>query len=136
MGINEEDERRTRGAGGTPGGVGQFLIGLAMAVAGAYLLTQQVTVTSGFWTMWGYSTFGLSLLPLIVGVGLLFYNGKSIAGWLLTFAGVIIIFTGVLMNLQVYFQATSLFNTIVMLVLLAGGLGLVARALRPHGREA
>jgi hypothetical protein len=129
----EEDEEGSRGAGGTPGGVGEFLVGLAMAVAGAYLLTQHVTVTSTFWTLWGYNTFGLSLLPLIAGVGLLFYNGRSIAGWLLTFAGVVIIFTGVLMNLQIYFQPTSLFNTIIMLVLLAGGIGLVARSLRPHG---
>ena len=128
----EDEERRVRGAGGTPGGVGEFLIGLAMAVAGAYMLTERVTVTSGFWTLWGYSTFGLSLLPLVVGVGLLFYNGKSIAGWLLTFVGVVIIFVGVLMNLQIYFQPTSLFNTILMLILLAGGLGLVARSLRPH----
>ena len=130
---DEEEVRGTRGAGGTPGGIGEFLIGMAMAVAGAYLLTQQVTVTSGFWTLWGYSTFGLSLLPLIAGVALLFYNGKSIAGWLLTFAGVVIIFMGVLMNLQIYFQQTSLFNTIIMLVLLAGGIGLIARSLRPHG---
>jgi hypothetical protein len=129
----EEDEEGSRGAGGTPGGVGEFLVGLAMAVAGAYLLTQHVTVTSTFWTLWGYNTFGLSLLPLIAGVGLLFYNGRSIAGWLLTFAGLVIIFTGVLMNLQIYFQPTSLFNTIIMLVLLAGGIGLVARSLRPHG---
>src|ERR1700742_2668702 len=129
----EEDDERSRGAGGTPGGIGEFLVGLAMAVAGAYLLTQHVTVTSGFWTLWGYNTFGLSLLPLVAGVGLLFYNGRSIAGWLLTFAGLVIIFTGVLMNLQIYFQPTSLFNTIIMLVLLAGGIGLVARSLRPHG---
>src|SRR5436305_4760344 len=129
----DEDEVRRRGAGGTPGGVGEFLGGLAMAVAGAYMLTQRVVVESGFWAFWGYGTFGLSLLPLIVGVGLLFYNGRSIAGWLLTFAGVVIIFVGVLMNLQIYFQPTSLFNTILMLVLLAGGLGLVARSLRPHG---
>ena len=128
----EEEEVRRRGAGGTPGGTGEFLLGLAMAVAGAYLLTQHVTVTSGFWMLWGYSTFGLSLLPLVAGIALLFYNGKSIAGWLLTFAGVVIIFAGILMNLQIYFQPTSLFNTIVMLVLLAGGVGLVARALRPH----
>ena len=132
MEPDEDEERSTRGAGGTPGGVGEFLVGLAMAVAGGYMLTQRVTVTSGFWTMWGYSTFGISLLPLVVGVGLLFYNGKSIAGWLLTFVGVVIIFVGILMNLQIYFQPTSLFNTIVMLILLAGGLGLVARSLRPH----
>jgi len=128
----EDDERRVRGAGGTPGGVGEFLIGLAMAVAGAYMLTERVVVTGGFWTLWGYNSFGLSLLPLVVGVGLLFYDGRSIAGWLLTFAGVVIIFVGVLMNLQIYFQPTSLFNTVVMLVLLAGGLGLIARSLRPH----
>jgi hypothetical protein len=128
----EEDEERRRGAGGTPGGVGEFLFGLAMAVAGGYLITQHVTVTSSFWTLWGYNTFGLSLVPLILGVGLLFYNGKSIAGWLLTFAGVVIIFTGVIMNLQIYFQPTSLFNTILMFLLLAGGIGLIARSLRPH----
>ena len=133
MDRDEDEERDTRGAGGTPGGVGEFLLGLAMAVAGAYLLTQRVTVTSGFWTLWGYNTFGLSLLPLVAGVGLLFYNGRSIAGWILTFVGVVIIFVGVLMNLQIYFQPTSLFSTIIMLVLLAGGLGLVARSLRPHG---
>jgi hypothetical protein len=36
------------------------------------------------------------------------------------------------MNLRVYFAPTSLFNTLVMLLLLAGGLGLVARSLRPR----
>ncbi len=129
----EDDGRVGRGAGGTRGGVGEFLLGLGMSVAGAYLLTQRVTVTSGYWTLWGYNAFGLSLLPLLFGVGLLFFNGKSVAGWLLTFAGVVIILVGVVANLGVYFQPTSLFNTLVMLVLLAGGIGLVARSLRAHG---
>jgi hypothetical protein len=125
-----EDERSVRGAGGTSGGIGMFLLGLAMTVAGAYILTNRVTVTSGFWQLWGYNTFGLSLLPLIFGIGILFFNGKSIAGWVLLFIGIVIIFTGILMNLQIYFQSTSLFNTIIMLVLLAGGIGLVARSLK------
>ena len=129
----EEDERVKRGAGGTRGGVGEFLLGLGMSVAGAYLLTQRVTVTSGYWTLWGYNAFGLSLLPLLFGTGLLFFNGKSIVGWLLTFVGVVVIFVGIIANLGVYFQPTSLFNTLVMLVLLAGGIGLVARSLRAHG---
>lgn len=131
----EEEEQlaeRRRGAGGTSGGVGEFLLGLGMSVAGAYLLTQRVTVTSGYWTMWGYNAFGLSLLPLLFGIGLLFFNGRSIAGWLLTFAGVVIIFVGIIANLGIYFQPTSLFNTLVMLVLLAAGIGLIARSLRPH----
>ena len=128
-----EREPNVRGAGGTPGGVGEFLLGLGMAVAGAYMLTSRVTVSGGYWTMWGYNSFGLSLVPLIFGIGLLFFNGRSVAGWLLLFVGVVIIFAGVLMNLQIYFQQTSLFNTVVMLVLLAGGVGLVARSLRSHG---
>jgi uncharacterized protein len=122
-----------RGAGGTPGGVGEFLIGVVMAAAGGYLLTNQVQVTTSFWHLWGGSSFGLTLLPLLVGVGLLFFNGRSVAGWLLTVAGCAIIFAGILMNMDIYFRQTSLFNTLVMLVLLAGGIGLIARSLRAQG---
>jgi hypothetical protein len=127
-----ENDARFRGAGGTPGGLGEFLVGLAMAAAGGYLLTQQVTVTSGYWNLWGHNAFGLTLLPLLFGVALLFFNGRSVLGWLLLVAGAAILLAGILMNLQIYFQNTSLFNTLVMLVLLFGGLGLVARSLRSH----
>ena len=121
-----------KGAGGTQGGVGQFLLGLLMAVGGAYLLTNQVSVSSGFWGWFGPHTFGLTLLPLVFGIGLLFFDGASRLGWLLTAAGAVIILLGILMNLRIYFEPTSLFNTLVMLLLLAGGLGLVARSLRAH----
>ena len=33
---------KLRGAGGTPGGVIEFVIGLVMVIAGAYLITNQV----------------------------------------------------------------------------------------------
>lgn len=122
-----------RGAGGTSGGVAEFFIGFAMAVAGAWLLTNQVTVTTSYWRIWGMPAFGLSLIPLVVGVGILFFDGKSILGWLLTLAGAVIIFVGILTNLDIYFRPTSLFNTILMLVLLAGGIGLVFRGLQSHG---
>ncbi|HEX6099128.1 MAG TPA: hypothetical protein VF432_22640 [Thermoanaerobaculia bacterium] len=121
-----------RGAGGTEGGLGTFLIGFVMAIAGAYLLTSQVTVTGGFWHVGGYNTFGLTLLPFVVGIAFLFFDGKSIVGWLLTVAGAVILFTGIIMNMNIYFRSTSLFNTIIMLVLLLGGIGLVARSLRPR----
>jgi hypothetical protein len=121
-----------KGAGGTSGGIGQFFIGLAMAVSGGYLLTNQVTVASGFWAWFGPHSFGLSLLPLIVGIGILFFDGKSVLGWILSGAGTLFIFLGVLVNLRVYFEPTSLFNTVIMIVLLAGGLGLVARSLKPY----
>ena len=119
-----------RGAGGTPGGVGQFFIGLLMTVVGGYLLLNQVQVTTSFWNFGRYGGFGLTLLPLLVGVAMLFYDGKSIVGWILTALGAAIILAGILMNMDIYFRQTSLFNTLVMLVLLFGGLGLIARSLR------
>jgi hypothetical protein len=119
-----------RGAGGTPGGIGQFFIGLIMTASGAYLLLNQVQVTTSFWHFGRYGGFGLTLLPLLVGVAFLFYNGRSVVGWLLTSIGVAIVLASVLMNMDIYFRTTSLFNTLVMLGLLFGGLGLLARSLR------
>ncbi len=121
-----------RGAGGTPGGVGEFVIGVVMAAAGGYLLFNQVQVTTSFWHFWGGSSFGLALLPLLVGIGVLFFNGRSWLGWMLSIAGLAIVLAGILVNMDIYFQQTSLFNTLVMLGLLAGGLGLVAKSLRSH----
>ena len=122
-----------RGAGGTPGGLGTFLAGSAMVVAGGYLLLTRVTVSSGLWMLWGYNAFGLSLVPLLVGIGILFFDGRSLIGWVLTAAGALIILIGIIANLHVYFMPTSLFDTLLILGLLAGGLGLVARSLRAQG---
>jgi predicted membrane channel-forming protein YqfA (hemolysin III family) len=121
---------RVRGAGGTSGGIAIFLIGLVMAVAGGWLLTNQVTVTSGYWQWGGHNSFGLSLIPLIAGIAFLFFNGRSVIGWLLTLCGTVIILAGIITNLEIYFRPTSLFNTLMMLALLAGGIGLVARSLK------
>jgi hypothetical protein len=130
--MTDEPQRAFQGAGGTPGGIGEFLIGLVMAVVGGYLILSQVTVTTGMWAFWGYNTFGLSLLPLLVGLGWLFFDGRSTFAWLLALLGATIIVIGIIANLQLYFRPTSLFNTLIMLGLLAGGLGLIGRALRPH----
>jgi len=61
---------------------------------------------------------------------MIFFNGKSVLGWLLLAAGITIIIVGVLANLRIYFQPTSLFNTLMMLGLLAGGIGAMAAALK------
>lgn len=128
--LNTRDRRP--GAGGTPGGTAEFLLGLALAVAAVYMLTSKVTVSSGYWELWGHDAFGLSLIPFVLGVGFLFVNRASTIGWLLLGSGIIIIVSGILMNLHFYFQPTSLFNTLLMLGLLAAGIGLIVRGLQPH----
>ncbi len=126
------EDRRFTDVGGTPGGFGHFLLGFAMACVGGYLLFHQVTVVGGYWNMWGSNSFGITLIPMLLGIAVLFFNGKSILGWLLTGAGFFVIVAGIIANMHIYFQPASLFNTIVMLVLLVGGLALIARAMHPH----
>jgi hypothetical protein len=129
-GFDEEMKRKFQGPGGTPGGLGMFFFGLALTIAGGYLIMQQTQVTSGYWGWFGPNTFGFTLLPLLVGIGLLFFNGKSIFGWILAGGGLVIIFIGIITNLQIYFRSTSLFNLLVMLVMFAAGLGLMARSFK------
>jgi hypothetical protein len=127
------------GSGGTPGGVGLFFLGLAMAAAGAWALTNQVTVSDGFFAaglvvpVIGYQvhSFGLSLIPFIVGIAFLFFDAKSLVGWILSVSGFAIIIAGILMTLHIQFRPTTLFNTLVMLVLLFGGVGLILRSFKP-----
>ena len=119
---------RLRDVGGTPGGFGSFLMGFVMACIGAYLLTNQVGVVGSYWSFYGASTFGITLLPMLFGIAMLFWNGRSVLGWILTVAGALFILGGIIANMHLYFYPTSLFNTIVMLVMLVGGLSLIAKA--------
>ena len=121
---------KARGAGGTPGGLGEFFAGLAMAAGGGYLLLNQVTVTSGYWQLWGYNAFGISLIPLLIGIAMVFFDGRSKPGWLLTAFGARVILLGIITNLPIIFRPTSLFNTLIILALLAGGIGLIARSVK------
>lgn len=120
-----------RGAGGTSGGIGTFLGGLVLTVVGGWLFASRVIVTTGFWSLYGVNAFGLSLVPLLVGIFLLFFDGRSPLGWLLTLGGGAIMVAGIIVNLQVYFQPTTLPHTLLMLGMLVGGLGMITRSLRP-----
>lgn len=126
------DGYRPMAPGGTSGGTGLFLIGLALLIAGGYLFLDNVAVHSSYRELFGFGhgTFGLSLIPLLIGVGWLFFNGKSVVAWVLTGGGVIIIVVGVIARMTVHWQRTSLFNTLLIFVFIAGGIGLIARSLK------
>jgi hypothetical protein len=130
--------KKFEGAGGTPGGIGEFLLGILVAGVGFYLLFSHVQVHSSYWSFFGGGasrSFGISLIPLLFGIGVLFVNGKSVPGWALTIGGLLLIVVGIIVNLDIYFQATSLMNTLIMLGFIAAGFGLVVKALRPHRRK-
>ena len=132
----------SRGAGGTPGGTPIFFLGLIMACAGGYLLLDNIVVSHGF--SLGYALYrvplgggggvgitgGGLLIPFMFGVGWIFYDAKSVWGWILAAGALGAIVLGVLMSLNITIRTMSLLDLIIILVLLVGGLGLFARSLR------
>jgi hypothetical protein len=112
-----------------------FVVGLALFSVGIYLLFQQIDVHGGYWR-WGAgneATFGLTLIPLLVGIGVLCWDGSSKVGWALASLGLLIIVAGLIANMQVHWRRTTLFNAILILAMVAGGLGMMARSLRSGG---
>lgn len=135
-----EETRRFQGAGGTPGGVGEFFLGIVLAGIGFYLLFSHVMVQTsyGHWSGLGVfgDSFGMALLPLLLGIGVLFFNGRSIVGWVLALGGLLFVAVRILMGLHIYFRATTLWQVIFMFGAIAAGLGLIAKSLRPHRAKA
>ena len=130
-----------RGAGGTSGGLGHFFIGLIMMCAGFYLLLNAITVSSNFGMgtrLYGFSamggnysiTSGTIMLPFILGVGLIFYNGRNILGWILTLGSITGLIFGVIASIRFSFKTMTSFDLIVILILAIGGLGLFLRSLK------
>jgi hypothetical protein len=125
------------GAGGTSGGIGQFFLGLIMMCGGFYLLLNSVVVSSGFGLgtrLFGIGglgiTSGIILIPLIIGVAMIFYNARTALGWLLAVGSLASLLFGVIAALSMSLRTMSAFELICMLVLAFGGLGLFLRSLR------
>jgi len=130
-----------RGAGGTEGGAGFFLIGLVMMVAGFYLLLNSIVVNVSFgfgMQLYGVGglriTSGMVMIPFIAGVIFIFYNYKNPIGWFLSIGALVALFAGVLVNTQFRFQRMSAFDLITILILAFGGLGLFLQSLRTLSR--
>lgn len=137
---------RIEGAGGTPGGIGSFIIGFLMMCTGFYLLMQSIIVTRSFGLGMGLFHFGffggpvtvtsgMILIPLIFGIGMIFYNARGVTGWVLAIGSLAALITGVLANLQLALRTMTLFDLITILVLFIGGFGLFLRSLRDSGRS-
>lgn len=130
-----------RGAGGTQGGVGQFFIGFIMMCGGLYLLLNAIVIKTSFdlgYRLVSFNVFGghfgltsgMVLIPMMLGVGVIFYNGKSVFGWLLAAGSLTALIVGVIASISFSFRAMTAFDLITILVLFSGGLGLFLRSLQ------
>lgn len=133
---------KIEGAGGSKGGVGRFFLGLLMMIVGGYLFFSSIMVTHHF--RWGYAlysfggfhlTTGMTLIPLMFGIGFIFYNSRNPIGWVLSIAGLAMITFGVISSIQFRMRHMSVFELVMMLILMIGGVGLFFSSLRNFDDE-
>jgi len=128
-----------RGAGGTNGGELAFLIGLAMMIAGFYLLLSSIVINTSFgfgMRLYGIGAYGITsgmlMIPFIFGVIFIFYDSKKYIGWVLCAGTIVALIVGVLARSQFTFASMSAFDLLLILILSFGGLGLFIRSLRSN----
>ena len=104
-----------RGAGGTSGGCRPVFLGFAMMCAGFYLLFNAISVYSSFGLgsvlfqipvgsyQAGISS-GMILIPFMIGIGIIFYSGSNIIGWLLSIGSLSALVVGVISSLHFSFR--------------------------------
>ena len=114
-----------------------FFVGLVLLAVGLFMLSRRVIVSTSFatWRIWG--DFGLSsgtvVIPLIIGIIWYFYNPKSIASKIIMVLGAIIIVTTIIMSVRINFVTTSMFDYILILAMIAAGVGLLLKTF--HGKK-
>lgn len=111
----------------------EFYIGLIFLALGLFFILNKTVVSSGFgfysWRIGSFSiSSGLIVIPLIVGIVWLFYNPKSIVAKIISILGGIFIIASIIMNLNIRFVTTSMFDYIIMLILMAAGAGLLLKS--------
>lgn len=110
----------------------EFYIGLFLLAAGLFFILTKARVSSfGFYSFYlGGITIssGLVVIPLILGVIWMFYNPKSIVARILSILGGIFVIAAIIVSINITFPSTSLFDYIIMIILMASGAGLLLKA--------
>lgn len=115
-----------------------LLLGILMCGGGLYLFAQQITVTTysfnnvyGRWGLFGGRGVpgGMILIPLIIGIVVWVIFPRSFAGKLITMLGTLFIIFGVISSISLEFRRTSLYELVLMLILIFGGGALALRIL-------
>lgn len=109
----------------------EFYIGIISIAAGLFFLLSKAVVRSSFytWTVGGLSvSSGIVIIPLMIGVIWLVHNPKSFFGKLITLCGSIFIVASIILNIRITFITTTMFDYIIMMLLIAAGAGLILKS--------
>lgn len=109
-----------------------FFLGIILLAAGIFMITKNTYVGMN-WYQWRFGGLGIPtgavILPLLVGIGLLFFNGKSIIGWIVTVIGAVIVILSIILSVEIRFATTNLYTFIIMFGCTFAGAGLLLRSL-------
>ena len=115
----------------------QFVGGVIMLVVGLYILSQKVMVSSsyGFFSLWGgrFSS-GLIMVPLIIGIVWMFATGGSFVSKVFTVLSVILIIASIIAS-TIWLVSITMYEWVLILVLIFGGAGLVAKVLFANNKS-
>lgn len=111
-----------------------LLGGVAAIGFGLFMVASNIRVGSNFLTllMSGQHGMGFILLPLLIGIGMIFYDYNSRVAWTVTAVGVAIILISLLANMWISFASTSLIGLLVMVIPILAGVAMLARAARQY----
>ncbi len=122
--------------GGTSGGFGTFLAGVALAAVSAWFFVDSVSVVSGGYGMisrgfggGSRGSAGVVFLPLFISVVWLFVDAKKPWPWALFAVGVTVLLVEILSSLRFWFDL-KLSTFLIMLFGFAAGLGMIIRSMR------
>lgn len=114
----ELDKINGRGSKSSSGSLMQFLIGLGLLGVGLFWIFQSVKVSTGYGSIFHIGRFavpnGTVIIPLLIGIVMLFVMEKKIFGWVVTGIGIAIILISIITSVQLHFYGTSLFEYILM----------------------
>lgn len=128
--------------GGTRGGLGLFVGGLALTALSMWFFLDSVRVqaygngwiSGGFGGFGGTGSMGVLFVPLLVGIAGLFYNGKAVWAWVVFGLGLALIVIEIVSKLR-FFYDLKLSHFLLMLGGFAAGIGLTLRSLKPDPPE-
>ncbi len=127
--------------GGSEGGTGVFVAGIAMIALGLWFLFDSVQVVTGMhgWFsgllgagrggMWNTTSMGIIFVPFMCGIFVLFFDAKATWAWWLTIIGLLMIVIEILSRIQ-FVMNSKTSHLLLMLAMIAAGAGLVLKGYR------
>lgn len=111
-----------------------FFVGLLMLAGGLFMILQNIQVKSNwssyYFTIGNFNiSSGMTTLPLIAGIAMLFLMRRKIFGWVVIAIGIVIILLNVLLTTKLDWKPTNAYTFIIMFGLTAAGGAIVIREL-------